>query len=109
MLEAFFTSTLLVAIAEMGDKTQLLSFALTARIKRPGPIIAELVGLQSSDWPTYRKWAENILAYSGRKLTAEGLDVLTVHTDIADPDSVRAMAAAVLRVETFRCQRERRL
>ena len=43
MLEAFFTSTLLVAIAEMGDKTQLLSFALTARIKRPGPIIAGIL------------------------------------------------------------------
>ena len=43
MLEAFFASTLLVAIAEMGDKTQLLSFALTARIKRPGPIIAGIL------------------------------------------------------------------
>ncbi len=43
MFEAFFASTLLVAIAEMGDKTQLLSFALTARIKRPGPIIAGIL------------------------------------------------------------------
>ncbi len=44
----------------------------------PGTIIAELVGLQSSDWPTYRKWAENILAYSGRKLTAEELQAAAV-------------------------------
>lgn len=40
MLEAFLTSTLLVAIAEIGDKTQLLSFALTARLQKPRAIIA---------------------------------------------------------------------
>ncbi|MEO7403409.1 MAG: TMEM165/GDT1 family protein [Burkholderiales bacterium] len=39
MLEALLTSTALVATAEIGDKTQLLSFALAARLKRPGPII----------------------------------------------------------------------
>lgn len=31
-------STALVALAEMGDKTQLLSFVLAARLKRPVPI-----------------------------------------------------------------------
>jgi putative Ca2+/H+ antiporter (TMEM165/GDT1 family) len=38
-LEAFLTSTALVALAEMGDKTQLLSFVLAARLRRPWPII----------------------------------------------------------------------
>jgi putative Ca2+/H+ antiporter (TMEM165/GDT1 family) len=38
-LEAFFTSILLVAVAEIGDKTQLLSFALTARLRAPRAII----------------------------------------------------------------------
>jgi putative Ca2+/H+ antiporter (TMEM165/GDT1 family) len=42
-LEAFLTSTLLVAIAEIGDKTQLLSFVLAARLRRPGPIIAGIL------------------------------------------------------------------
>ncbi|MCS7101610.1 MAG: TMEM165/GDT1 family protein [Burkholderiaceae bacterium] len=37
-MEAFFLSTALVALAEMGDKTQLLSFVLAARLKRPVPI-----------------------------------------------------------------------
>lgn len=39
-MEAFLTSTLLVALAEIGDKTQLLSFVLAARLRKPGAIIA---------------------------------------------------------------------
>lgn len=39
-MEAFATSTLLVALAEIGDKTQLLSFVLAARLRRPSAIIA---------------------------------------------------------------------
>lgn len=39
-LEAFLTSTLLVAVAEIGDKTQLLCFVLAARLRRPWAIIA---------------------------------------------------------------------
>jgi len=42
-LEAFLTSTLLVAVAEVGDKTQLLSFVLAARLRRPWPIIAGIL------------------------------------------------------------------
>jgi len=38
-LESFLTSTLLVALAEIGDKTQLLSFVLAARLRKPLPII----------------------------------------------------------------------
>jgi putative Ca2+/H+ antiporter (TMEM165/GDT1 family) len=38
MLEAFFFSTSLVALAEMGDKTQLLSFVLAAKLKHKLPI-----------------------------------------------------------------------
>jgi putative Ca2+/H+ antiporter (TMEM165/GDT1 family) len=39
-MEAFLTSTLLVALAEIGDKTQLLSFVLAARLRKPVAIIA---------------------------------------------------------------------
>ena len=38
-MEAFITSTGVVALAEIGDKTQLLAFILAARFKRPIPII----------------------------------------------------------------------
>jgi Ca2+/H+ antiporter, TMEM165/GDT1 family len=37
-LEALFFSTAIVALAEMGDKTQLLSFVLAAKLKRKVPI-----------------------------------------------------------------------
>lgn len=39
-MEALFISTGVVALAEMGDKTQLLAFILAARFKKPLPIIA---------------------------------------------------------------------
>jgi len=38
-LEAFLASVGLVALAEVGDKTQLLSLALASRFRRPVPII----------------------------------------------------------------------
>lgn len=39
-MDAFLTSTTLVALAEIGDKTQLLSFVLAARLRKPWAIIA---------------------------------------------------------------------
>lgn len=43
MLEAFLVSTGVVALAEMGDKTQLLAFLLAARFKKPLPIVAGIL------------------------------------------------------------------
>lgn len=42
-MEAFFVSTGVVALAEIGDKTQLLAFILAARFKKPLPIIAGIL------------------------------------------------------------------
>jgi putative Ca2+/H+ antiporter (TMEM165/GDT1 family) len=39
MMDAFFISTGIVALAEMGDKTQLLSLLLAARFRQPWPIV----------------------------------------------------------------------
>jgi putative Ca2+/H+ antiporter (TMEM165/GDT1 family) len=39
LVEAFFVSTIVVGLAEIGDKTQILSLMLAARFLRPGPII----------------------------------------------------------------------
>ena len=38
-MEAFLVSTGLVALAEIGDKTQLLAFILAAKYRKPWPII----------------------------------------------------------------------
>ena len=38
-MEALLTSTAIVALAEVGDKTQLLAILLATRFKRPEPII----------------------------------------------------------------------
>ena len=38
-MEALLFSTVIVTLAEMGDKTQLLSFVLAARLKRRLPIV----------------------------------------------------------------------
>jgi len=63
ILEPLFTSTAVVAIGEIGDKTQLLAIVLAAKFKRPVPIIlgvlcatllnhamASLLGFYASSW-----------------------------------------------------------
>jgi Ca2+/H+ antiporter, TMEM165/GDT1 family len=42
-MESLIVSTGVVALAEMGDKTQLLAFILAARFKKPVPIILGIV------------------------------------------------------------------
>jgi len=54
-LEAFLVSTTLVALAEMGDKTQLLAFVLAARLKRKvaiasGILVATLANHFLAGW-----------------------------------------------------------
>lgn len=42
-MEVFLISLGVVAVSEIGDKTQLLALLLAARFKRPGPIIAGIL------------------------------------------------------------------
>jgi hypothetical protein len=42
-MQALLTSAALVGVAEIGDKTQLLSFVLATRFRRPFPIIAGIL------------------------------------------------------------------
>lgn len=42
-LESFLVSTGVVALAEIGDKTQLLAFILAARFRKPAPIIVGIL------------------------------------------------------------------
>jgi putative Ca2+/H+ antiporter (TMEM165/GDT1 family) len=42
-MEAFLVSTGIVALSEIGDKTQLLAFLLAAKFRKPWPIIAGIL------------------------------------------------------------------
>lgn len=42
-LDALFVSTFAVAVAEIGDKTQLLALLLAARYRKPWPIVAGIL------------------------------------------------------------------
>jgi putative Ca2+/H+ antiporter (TMEM165/GDT1 family) len=42
-LDAFLVSTVAVAVAEIGDKTQLLALLLVARFARPAPILSAIL------------------------------------------------------------------
>ncbi len=42
-MESFLVSTGVIALAEIGDKTQLLAFILAARFRKPLPIVAGIV------------------------------------------------------------------
>ena len=42
-MDALFVSTLTVALAEIGDKTQLLALMLAVRYRRPWPIVAGIL------------------------------------------------------------------
>lgn len=42
-MEALLASTAIVALAEIGDKTQLLAIVLATRFKRPWPVIAGIL------------------------------------------------------------------
>ena len=75
-MEAFLTSTAIVALAEMGDKTQLLAIVLAARFRKPVPIIlgilaatlanhaiAALLGAQAAVW-LEGAWFQYLVALS---------------------------------------------
>ena len=44
MIQSFLVSTSVVGLAEIGDKTQLLSLVLAARYRKPIPIIPGVDG-----------------------------------------------------------------
>ena len=47
-MEAFLISTGIVALAEIGDKTQLLAFILAAKFRKPWPINAGILAATMS-------------------------------------------------------------
>src|ERR1700741_3386610 len=89
-MEALFVSLASVAIAEIGDRTQLLSLALAAHYRRPWPIIAGIFVATVANHAV----AGLLGAWFGRLLTPKVLD-FTVGL------SMVAMALWMLRADTL--------
>jgi len=90
-VETFFIAVTSIAIAEIGDRTQLLSLALAAHYRRPWPIIAGILGATIANHTV----AGLVGAWFGRLLTPAVLDGLV-------GISMMAMAAWVLHADTLR-------
>lgn len=94
-MTAFFVSLFSVAIAEIGDRTQLLSLALAAHYRKPFPII---IGIFLATVANHSV-AGILGAWFGRLLTPTVLDVVV-------GASMVAMAIWVLRADTFTAGKE---
>ena len=71
-MEAFLVSLATVAVAEMGDRTQLLSLCLAARYRRPWPILAGVLVATLANHAV----AGVIGVWFGRFLSARVLDIV---------------------------------
>jgi Ca2+/H+ antiporter, TMEM165/GDT1 family len=88
-MESLLVSTGVVALAEIGDKTQLLAFILAARFKKPLPIIAGILLATSSTmvWPA--RWAPGSRRRSAPRCCAGCWGLVHRHGDLdADPDKI---------------------
>ncbi len=90
-MHAFLVAITTIAIAEIGDRTQLLSLALAAHYRRPWAIIAGIFCATVANHTV----AGALGAWFGRVLTPRLLDA-------AVGASMVAMAVWVLRADTFK-------
>lgn len=101
-MEAFLSSTLAVALAEIGDKTQLLSLFLVTRFRNRGAIVAGILvatlvnhglsawlGTLLGQW-TPGAWARWII---GGSFIAVGLWMLIPDKDDSGPSRFESMGA----------------
>jgi putative Ca2+/H+ antiporter (TMEM165/GDT1 family) len=92
-MEAFLTSAVLVALAEIGDKTQLLSFVLAARCASRARSSSAFSSPPSSTmpWPARSGvWLASLIpphaAALGHRLLFVGFGLWTLHPDSLDDD-----------------------
>ena len=102
-MQALITSAAVVALAEIGDKTQLLAILLATRFKRPWPIIAGIFGATiANHFLAALVGAEAAAFLQGvwfRYLIAASFIAMAVWTLI--PDKLEAEAARVPRFGAF--------
>jgi putative Ca2+/H+ antiporter (TMEM165/GDT1 family) len=102
-LEAFLVSLSTVAIAEMGDRTQLLALVLAAHYRKPWPILAGILGATLTNHAV----AGYMGAHLGNYLTPSRLDLIVGVSMIAmalwtlKPDTLDEKEAAPKRASAF--------
>jgi putative Ca2+/H+ antiporter (TMEM165/GDT1 family) len=78
MLETLVSSFSLVAVSEMGDKTQLLAFSLAARFRKPLPILAGILVATVANHALAAFAGMHVASYVPRKTLALLLGVLFI-------------------------------
>jgi Ca2+/H+ antiporter, TMEM165/GDT1 family len=102
-MDAFLLSTGIVALAEIGDKTQLLAFLLAARFRRPLPIVAGILVATVAN----HAFAAAVGAWVGAALGSEvlrwvlGLSFLAMAAWIMVPDKLDEGEAKLARYGVF--------
>ena len=99
-MEAFLVSTSVVALGEMGDKTQLLAMLLAARFKKPTPIILGILvatlanhALAGVVGNAVVNWAGSALGPDGLRWVI-GLSFIAMAAWMLVPDKVDGQAAS---------------
>src|SRR4051812_42572085 len=109
-MESFLVSTGIVAVAEIGDKTQLLALLLAARYRRPLPIIAGILlatlanhALAAWAGPAVAGWAGPSVMRYGLAVTFLAMAAWCLVPDRADdgPGAVRQAGAFVATLVAF--------
>ncbi|MFO1206077.1 MAG: TMEM165/GDT1 family protein [Burkholderiales bacterium] len=92
-MQPLLTSTVLVALAEIGDKTQLLSFVLAARLRRPWPILGGILLATLANHALAGAVGSWIASLVPRSILIVGVGLLfvafglwTLHPDALDDD-----------------------
>lgn len=102
-MEAFLVSTGLVALAEIGDRTQLLAFLLAARYRKPAPIILAILIATIANHAfagLIGTWLTTVIA-PGTMRWILGLSFIAMAVWIMIPDDLDDTRATVTRFGVF--------
>ena len=102
-MEAFLFSTGVVALAEIGDKTQLLAFLLAAQFRRPVPIILGILVATVANHGLAGALGTFITAWLGPEILrwVLGVSFIAMAAWILVPDEMDADAGAEARYGVF--------
>jgi putative Ca2+/H+ antiporter (TMEM165/GDT1 family) len=102
-VEAFLVSTGLVALAEMGDRTQLLAFLLAARYRKPGPIILAIFIATIANHAfagLIGNWLTNVIAPEAMRWVL-GVSFIAMAVWIMFPDELEGTTTTATRFGVF--------